>query len=143
MDCSKLTKAEELKNYIERMMHRLMILENHFLEKQAAGLSMTELKVLCFVGKVERCIIREICDHLLIPKNNMTAIINKLYRKGLVNRERSEENRRVVYISLTETGKVIYHEEMQNTLELAEGMLSRLNESEQQHLLTLINKIVG
>ncbi len=44
-------------------------------------------------------------EKLLKSGGNMTFIVNNLVKNGLVSRERDTEDRRVVIVSLTETGK--------------------------------------
>lgn len=136
-------KALQLKAQIETLIYRFMIVQNKFIQVSAAGFSMTELRVTAFIGSHERCIMREISDHLLIPKNNLTPIVDKLVRKEIVMRERTETDRRVVYVSLTEKGKDLYQKEMNTYMGLSKGMLSALEPDEQDQLIRLLAKITG
>ena len=86
--------AQLLNGYILKLVHRFIIVQNRFLQKTAAGLTSLELRTISYIGAQKRCIMREISDNLMIPKNNLTAIINKLVRKQVVERERIEEDRR-------------------------------------------------
>ena len=130
-----------LKGYIENMIYRFMIVQNRFLQKSAAGLSMSELRIISFIGDNKRCIMREISESLLIPKTNLTAIMNKLVRKEIVSRERTEEDRRMVYVGLTESGDELYRQIMSSHLELSRGMLEALDESEQDDMFKILGKI--
>ncbi len=68
-------------------------------------MSLQENKVIDHVGQRKSCIMREISDHLRVAVSTMTGLIDKLEEKGLVRRERTEEDRRIVRISLTEKGE--------------------------------------
>jgi MarR family 2-MHQ and catechol resistance regulon transcriptional repressor len=47
----------------------------------------------------------EICAKLLTSGGNITLVVDNLEKGGLVRRERSAEDRRVVVVSLTEAGR--------------------------------------
>jgi DNA-binding MarR family transcriptional regulator len=136
-------KAQQLKHHIEELIHRLMIVENRFLETNASKLSNTEMKVIDFIGKEKECTMSEIAEHLMFSKTNLTAIVDKLVRKKMVQRDRSEEDRRLVLVSLTSKGLKLYEQESENHLRFAEGMLQSLDSKEQDELLQLLSKITS
>lgn len=84
-----------------------------------------------------------VAKSLSVTTGTLTISVNSLVKKGFVERVRSEEDRRVVLISLTEKGKQIYlkhqkfHENMVNSIVnqldeqekvLLEKVLSNLNQ---------------
>ena len=72
----------------------------------------------------------------------LTAIIDRLVAQGVVLRERSEEDRRIVRIGLTAKGVALYEEHLKMQLDLSRKMLSRLSAQEQDALLDILRKIV-
>ena len=70
------------------------------------GLSLAQFNVLMEVAAASgaRLALHEICDRLLKSPPNVTALVDRLERDGLVRRERTEEDRRVVMATLTERG---------------------------------------
>ncbi|MEM5591745.1 MarR family transcriptional regulator [Niallia circulans] len=50
------------------------------------------------------------CDCVWGEKSAITPIINRLVEKGWVERTRDEKDRRVIYLTLTSAGKVIFGE---------------------------------
>jgi DNA-binding MarR family transcriptional regulator len=52
----------------------------------------------------ERLSVGEAADRLQLGDNTTTELINRAERSGLVQRERSTQDARVVYLHLTETG---------------------------------------
>ncbi len=72
----------------------------------------------------------------------LTAIIDRLVVQGVVLRERSEEDRRIVRIGLTAKGVSLYEEHLKMQLDLSRKMLSRLSTQEQDALLDILRKIV-
>lgn len=136
-------KATLVRQYIGKLIHRFMIVQNRFLQTSAAGLTNVELRAVSFVGDHERCIMREVSDYLMVPKNNLTAMMNKLVRKGVMKRERTEEDRRVVYVSLTEMGLELYGQINASYMEMSKGMLDALEPDEQELMIKVLHKITG
>ncbi len=52
----------------------------------------------------------EIGSKLLISKSNVVAVVDKLEKQKLVKRQRSEEDRRCVFVHLTEKGRALVDE---------------------------------
>jgi len=50
----------------------------------------------------------ELCRNLAADTGSMTRMLDRLEQKGLIRRERSSEDRRIVELSLTEAGKQLY-----------------------------------
>jgi len=132
-----------LKSQIEKLIYRFMIVQNRFLQTSAADLSMSELRIISYIGDNKRSIMREISENLLIPKTNLTAIMNKLVRKEIVRRERTDEDRRLVYVALSKQGDELYRQIMSSHLELSRGMLEALDAEEQDYLFNILAKITG
>lgn len=56
------------------------------------------------LAQVKTLKITEISDHFGCTAGSATGMTDKLEEKGLVKRERSTEDRRIVYVTLTEAG---------------------------------------
>lgn len=71
-----------------------------------------------------------IAAKLHITVGSLTTSMNSLVKKGYVERERSERDRRVVYIHLTSKGRRAYchHEEFHN--QMTDAVLQSLKEEE-------------
>jgi len=136
-------KSEELRQYIDRVVHQLMLIQNDYLSSSAGELNNTELKVISFIGKKGSCIMREVAEFANVPLSTLTGIMDKLVKKRLINRERSDEDRRIVQLVLSEEGISVFNTEQQNHLNLAKGMLSALDLTEQDQLLNLLKKITA
>lgn len=136
-------KAIQVRQYIGELIHRFMIVQNRFLQTSAAGLTNLELRAVSFVGDRKRCIMREVSDYLMVPKNNLTAMMNKLVRKEVIVRERTEEDRRVVYVSLTAKGLELYEQINDSYLDLSKGMLNALEKDEQELMIKVLHKITS
>lgn len=72
------------------------------------NLTITEVHTIHAVGLEGNKTMSEIANDLDITVATLTKAITKLAQKGYVERRRTEEDRRVVLISLTEKGKKVY-----------------------------------
>jgi len=57
------------------------------------------MRVLCFLMQGERCV-NEIADALRLPQNLVSHHLKVLWREGVVNRSRNEQDSRWIYYSV-------------------------------------------
>lgn len=72
------------------------------------GLTEKEIHVIDAIGVDELKNMSAIAKELQVTVGTLTIAINALVKKGYVCRERSERDRRVVYIKLTTLGREVY-----------------------------------
>ena len=65
--------------------------------------------------------------------------MNSLVKKGYVKRERSEKDRRVVFIQLTNKGRMAYHHHAEFHRQMTEAVLAELNEDETEVLVKALD----
>ena len=83
----------------------------------------------------------EISAKLLKSGGNITLVVDNLEKRGLVQRERDENDRRVVVVSLTEAGReLIGHVFPNHVADIVEEM-SVLSKEEQETLGRLCRKL--
>ena len=71
-----------------------------------------------------------VAKSLAVTTGTLTISVNSLVKKGFVERIRSEQDRRVVLISLTERGKQVFRKHQRFHEELVESIVNRLNDDE-------------
>ena len=71
----------------------------------AAGLSPTQFGVMETLYHLGPLMVSQLADKHLMSRNNFTVVIDNLEKVGFVRRERGQEDRRVVMVHLTETGR--------------------------------------
>ena len=69
-----------------------------------------------------------------VTTGTLTISVNSLVKKGLVDRTRSEEDRRVVLVSLSEKGKGAYLHHQKFHEEMIDAVVSRLSDGEKNVL---------
>ena len=78
---------------------------------------------------------------LEVTTGTLTISVNSLVKKGYVNRIRSEEDRRVVLISLSEKGKKAYLHHRRFHEQMIDSVVNELTEEEQRILEKALTKL--
>lgn len=82
-----------------------------------------------------------IAKELSVTVGTLTIAMNSLVKKGYVIRERGLEDRRVVYISLSEKGRRAYEHHAQFHRELIEAVKKDLDADEMRRLIEALTKL--
>lgn len=103
-------QTEILNDYILHSALHMLSVEEQCLKKVCAkDLSVKELHVIeavsCLSGD-EKNTMAEIARYLHLSPASLTTSANVLVKKGYIEREYSQVDRRVIFISLTEKGKI-------------------------------------
>lgn len=82
-----------------------------------------------------------IARQLRVTTGTLTIAMNSLVKKGYVKRERSEKDRRVVYIMLTAKGKLAYkhHEEFHK--QMTEALVQNMSEEDTELLVRAMTNL--
>mgnify|MGYP002299541728 CR=1 FL=1 len=82
-----------------------------------------------------------IAKELSVTVGTLTISMNSLVKKGYVIRERGKEDRRVVYISLSEKGLRAYRHHEEFHRQMIEAVLENLTEDETESLVKALAKL--
>lgn len=82
-----------------------------------------------------------IAKELSVTVGTLTIAINSLVKKGYVTRQRSNEDRRVVYISLSDKGRKAYKHHADFHRKMIQGIMEELNEQELEVLVKAIHHL--
>ena len=82
-----------------------------------------------------------IARELSVTVGTLTISVNSLVKKGYVVRQRSEEDRRVVLISLSEKGKEVFEHHAKFHKAMSDGVISELTEEELEVLIKAVTKL--
>jgi Transcriptional regulators len=105
--------------------------------------SKTELLAMLIVYRYGEVIMSEIADYINAPLSTTTGLVNRLVTNGYMLRERSEGDRRIVAIRLTEKGKNLV-KEVREGIEYYIGRINTvLSNEERQTLLDVFFKILN
>ena len=138
-----MTNTQELLNklLVQLFNDILHIEENSLKYIDLIDLSMTEIHTIEAVGIKDAKTMGEIAYDLRILVGRLSAAITKLIKKGYVERKRTEEDRRVVLVSLTSKGENVYREHQVFHEEMICAMLSNFSDEEEQVLSKSLEKL--
>jgi len=66
-----------------------------------------QFQILQFIKQHEQVTSTQIAQTMGVGKSAITALVNRLVQKEFIERERNEEDRRVVYLRLTDNGNKV------------------------------------
>lgn len=104
-------------------------------------ISVTEIHTIEAIGIEHLKSMSEIASELNITVGTLTIAINNLVKKGYVERQKSDNDRRVVKISLTKKGRLVHriHEKFHNDMVLS--CVQGLNDEETSILVQSLDKL--
>ena len=71
----------------------------------------------------------------------MTHLVNKLVKKGLVERQANDNDRRIIYLVITKQGQDVLEKAIESGQVLRKEVFLKLTDEERQQLLTLYKKL--
>src|SRR5262249_40623919 len=137
LDC----RAADLRDVVQDILKQFQCVNAAAANGPHVELNMQELRVVEFLGNEGPRMMRELAEHLTVAVNSMTSIVDGLERKALVQRHRSEEDRRIVRVDLTDPGRGMYESLVEANMRLFRSMLGALTEDEQEIFMVLFRKI--
>lgn len=132
-------KEKELMDHLESVFSRYAYTK----EAQTPDLcGKSELRILDLIGRLGPRTMTEVSEAVRLSTSAVTSIMDALVEKDLVKRERCEDDRRVVRVELTGNGKKVFQQILEFHLRIVRGMLSSLDNTEQDTLIGLFRKMV-
>ncbi len=105
------------------------------------GLTGPQLTVLKLLETFQDLSLSSLSERIRAQNSTVTGIIDRMEREGLVGRERSKSDRRVVYIKLTEKGAKLAREVRVEPLEIFRSALTSLTQGDLKDLLRILMKL--
>ena len=121
--------------------HALKIEENSLIREEFKEISMNDMHIIDAIGNGEAKNMSSIAKLVGVTVGTLTIAMNNLVKKGYVVRTRSEEDRRVVLISLAEKGKKAYVRHQAFHLEMIKAMREGLSDEQCLVLLQAIKNL--
>lgn len=136
----------DIKETLNRLFVELFRDINNIEERQIktgefGNLTLNDMHVIDAIGTGKAKNMSSVAKALSVTMGTLTISINGLVKKGYVERVRSEEDRRVVLVSLTAKGKKAYARHEKFHQELIEAVAGQLSEEEQEILSKSLNDL--
>ncbi|QAY67913.1 MarR family winged helix-turn-helix transcriptional regulator [Paenibacillus protaetiae] len=85
--------------------------------------------------------VQKISDTLSIPSGSITYVVDKLEKKGLVERQASPTDRRGSNVVLTEEGTALFNDIFPRHVSTISRNLSFISDEEKEQMIVLLKKI--
>ncbi|TDF91120.1 MarR family winged helix-turn-helix transcriptional regulator [Paenibacillus piri] len=85
--------------------------------------------------------VQKISEKFSIPSGSITYVVDKLEKKGLVERQSSPTDRRASNVVLTEKGTMLFDEIFPQHVEAISKNFSSVSDEEKEQLIFLLKKI--
>ena len=119
----------------------LRIEERSLKNRLTEGLSIAELHTIVAVGLHEINSMKVVASRLDVTMATLTAAMNKLERKGFVERSRSEMDRRQVLVQLTSKGRKAFRTHESFHKKMVDSALAALTQEEEELFVSALGKI--
>lgn len=111
------------------------------LKIQEYGLTTPQFGVLEALFHLGPLSLGELAEKLLVTGGNVTYVMDRLEQQGLVYRERSEDDRRVIQAKLTVEGRSLVESVFDGHAEFVEHLTRHVEPGERRQLRTLLKKL--
>ncbi len=107
------------------------------------NISNNDMHIIEAIGIEEPKTMSTVAKNMRITVGTLTIAINNLVKKGYVERTRSESDRRVVLISLTDLGRRAYHHHAKYHQDMIDATVNGLTDEEVQILIKSLSNLSG
>lgn len=129
-------------DYLVSVFNDILTIEESELKKsQFEDISITEMHTIEAIGMYKKKTTSEVAKELSITAGTLTTAINKLVKKGYVERIRSEDDRRVVKLGLTKKGKLLFRVHQHFHREMVKNILIGMSSDEEVALLKALKNL--
>ena len=130
-------------NYIlVRLVNEIWELEaKSIITDEFKDLTNNDMHVIEAIGLSEDKNMSSVAKRLNITMGSLTTAVNHLVKKQYVERSRSEEDRRVVLVRLTEKGIAAYRHHEEYHRQMTEAVLEKLDDKDLPVLMKVLDAV--
>lgn len=133
---------DKINDTLVNLFHDILKLEEEaIITEEFKDLTNNDMHIIEAVGLSEGNTMSAVARKLGITAGSLTTSVNSLVNKKYVERKRSEEDRRVVFITLTEKGVKAYRHHSEYHRKMTEAVLASLEEEEVPVLMKTLESL--
>ena len=100
---------QQVNEYLTSIFNNVLVIEEVSLRgSRFKDISIKEMHTIDVIGKFPEATPSKVSKELMVTLGTVTTSLNNLERKGYVERIRSDQDRRVVYLHLTKKGRLVH-----------------------------------
>lgn len=105
------------------------------------NLNQQQFAILNEICSYENLIQKDLVDNLFYEKSNVSKVVKKMIKLGLIDWEVEEDDNRVKYLIATEEGEELWRNCLEDTQEWCESWLKELSSDEIAEALNITERI--
>lgn len=135
-------KMKEINNILVEIYDDINHIEEYSIKQGAFNdISITEIHTIEAVGMYGSKTMSEVAQTLNITMGTLTTAVDKLIKKGYMERSRSDSDRRIVNVSLTKRGKLAYRIHEKFHMDMVRAIMEDFTPEEEDILLRGLRKL--
>lgn len=133
---------ETLNEVLVRLFRDIMDIEQKaIITEEFKDITNNDMHVIDAIGLGEPKNMSTIAKELSVTVGTLTIAMNSLVKKGYVHRERGKEDRRVVYISLSDKGRAAFEHHARFHKAMIDSVSEQLTQEELEVLVRSLTKL--
>lgn len=122
---------KEINDYLVGIFNNVLIIEEASLKtSRFKDVSIKEMHTIDEIGNTPKATPSDIAKALMLTLGTVTTSLNKLEKKGYIVRTRSRIDRRVVHITLSQKGRLLYRLHQKFHMNMVKQITDGLDEDE-------------
>ena len=105
------------------------------------GVTVPQADVIFTLGNTEGMVFKELGEHTLTTKGTLTGIVDRLEQKGLIKRSACPQDRRRMYVVLTNKGEKFFNKVFPKHMTNLKQRFDQMTKSEMNKAVVLLKKI--
>ena len=108
----------------------------------AQGLTIAHWRALSTVNRLDGCLMSELAEFTTVDRTTLTRTVDQLVEMGLVEREATAADRRLVRVALTPTGRSVFAKAVDGLLDHNRRALAGFTPEELRTLRALLQRLL-
>lgn len=131
------TRLEEFFMEMTRRMH------GELASQMVSGITGSQFFVLKKINSKNRMTVSEVADQLAVSLSAITALVDRLVKAGLVVRSRDDQDRRLVWLQVTDNGREVLRKCTEGRRKVASKYFGQLPREDMEKLIEIYEKVLA
>ena len=138
------TKKRSMSELLAKLFNHIMDMESKaVITEEFRDITNNDMHIIEAIGVSEHRNMSAIANNLSVTVSTLTTNMNGLEKKGYIVRERSLEDKRMVYVILTEKGRKAFYHHRDFHKKMIKAIMKDLSEEEMEILYHCLSNLTG
>lgn len=130
-----------INRYIDAYLNVTRRINAQIRDSISEDLTSDQYLILRLIDGQELCTSTYLAESFAVGKSSITAMVNRLVEAGMIERTRDENDRRQVYLSITEYGRKVYDGAEKQVQEIISPYLFHFEEKDIEKFVGMFEKL--